>query len=117
MKDTTKAYLAFAVIAAVIAGLALGIVALRSNSAPKPTVVQKFQALINKTKTAEVASATVVRCEKGNSNGIEVYGCAVNVLMKNGTGGCAGVIVQDLGTTVKAVEAPASIDPKYCAAG
>ncbi len=92
------------------------------SSKPKTlTTEQKLQRIIDAKKTSAVASARVIICKNAGAQTVQgrtidpVYACPVLVSMKDGSGGCVGILATDStpGKLV-VVTAPAAIDPRYC---
>ncbi len=127
MKEASKAQAVLGIALIMIAALGIALafnwdkVGGGKKSAPKVTTVSKLQTLIDRTKKSAVASARVVSCKDagpqtiGGNSFAKVYACPVLIAMKDGSGGCAGVLmVLDNGNAV-VIAQPSAIDARYCA--
>lgn len=120
MKDKTKVALIFA---AFVIALVAGGVALATHKGPKPapTTEQKLQKFLDANVTDRVQHIEVVSCKDvgrqtvGGVTYDPLYACPTTLLLKNGQGGCVGVLAA--GTSdgqVVVVANPEAIDPKLC---
>jgi type IV secretory pathway VirB2 component (pilin) len=85
------------------------------------TPAQKLQRFLAGRVTAKVASIAVVRCADAGAQTLagvsypKLYACPTLLKLKDGSGGCIGVMAAPLNDgRVVAIANPTVIDPRYC---
>ena len=133
MKDSTKGYIALFGGLAIAIGLILWLGPILRNQDAKDnraqvTPVSRLQTYLEKTMSSQVQSVEVVRCADVSSQVlggkqrtvqgvvyVKAYACPTSVMLKSGSGGCAGVVYAlGIGGQVALTEAPTALDARYC---